>query len=102
MHDTTPIAAVLSRRTFLKHSLIATSGAVLTGSHAALSAASADTASVVAIGSRRELFVDNHLIERLIGKSQQRLHHPVPREIALVHDAPWEGTSCGYHTSTLR
>ena len=50
------------------------------------------------IGSRRELFVDNFLIERLEGKAEPRLHHPIPRELALVHDAPWEGTSSGYHT----
>ena len=49
------------------------------------------------IGSRRELFVDGHLIE-----SQQRawrqLHHPTPRNIAIVHDAPWEGAGSGYHS----
>ncbi|HIE99438.1 MAG TPA: hypothetical protein EYG03_04185 [Planctomycetes bacterium] len=50
------------------------------------------------IGSRRELFVDDYLIDRLTGHTQQMLHHPVAREIALVHDAPWEGTGCGYHS----
>lgn len=50
------------------------------------------------IGSRRELFVDGALVERFAGKTELRLHHPVPQEIALVHDAPWEGTGCGYHS----
>ena len=54
--------------------------------------------ALIHIGSRRELFVDNFLIERLEGKAEPRLHHPIPREIALVHDAPWEGTSSGYHS----
>ncbi len=54
--------------------------------------------TLVHIGSRRELFVDDFLIERLEGKAEPRLHHPIPREIALVHDAPWEGTSSGYHS----
>ena len=27
-----------------------------------------------------------------------RLNKPVPREVALVHDAPWEGNTCCYHT----
>ena len=27
-----------------------------------------------------------------------RLHQPVRREAVLVHDAPWEGNVCGYHT----
>ncbi len=50
------------------------------------------------IGSRRELFVDDFLIEKLSGEAELRLHHPTPRELAIVHDAPWEGTSSGYHT----
>ncbi len=58
----------------------------------------ASAADPVAIGSRRELFVDDHLIETLTGKAQQRLHHPQPREIAITHDAPWEGSGSGYHS----
>jgi hypothetical protein len=51
------------------------------------------------IGSRRELFVDDFLIERLGGGAALRLHHPEPREIVLVLDAPWEGSgSSGYHS----
>ena len=51
-----------------------------------------------AIGARRELFVDDALIERLDGGAELRLHHPEPREIALVHDAAWEGSGSGYHS----
>ncbi len=54
--------------------------------------------AVTVIGGRRELFVDSALIESLKGSAQQRLHHPEPREIAIEHDAPWEGTGCGYHS----
>jgi len=50
------------------------------------------------IGSRRELFVDGTLIDKLVGGASQRMHQPVPQEIALRHDAPWEGTGCGYHS----
>lgn len=53
---------------------------------------------VIDLGSRRELFVDSHVIERLAGKASLRLHHPVPREIVIVHDSPWEGTGSGYHS----
>jgi len=49
------------------------------------------------IGSRRELFVDHHLIERLNG-AELRLHPPTPREVAIVHDKPWEGNGCCYVT----
>ena len=55
-------------------------------------------AEPVDIGSRRELFVDDHLIEQLTGNAELRLHHPTPREIAIVHDAPWEGTASSSHT----
>lgn len=53
--------------------------------------------SPVHIGSRRELLVDDFLIERFTGQARLRLHHPERREIALVHDAPWEGSGTGYH-----
>ena len=49
------------------------------------------------IGSRRELFLDSTLVEELTN-AERRLHHPVAREIAIVHDAPWEGAGSGYHT----
>ena len=52
----------------------------------------------VDIGSRRELFIDNYLIEKLSGKAEQRIHHPIQKEIVLVHDAPWEGSGSGYHS----
>ncbi len=51
----------------------------------------------IEIGTRRELFVDGYLIDKLVD-AQRRLHHPVPREIAIVHDAPWEGAGSGYHS----
>lgn len=54
----------------------------------------------IAIGHRRELFVDSHLIESLDG-AQRSLHHPVAREIAIVHDEPWEGAGCGYHSIVI-
>lgn len=50
------------------------------------------------VGSRRELFVDDYLIESLAGKAELRLNHPVARELVLEHDAPWEGTGSGYHS----
>lgn len=51
----------------------------------------------LAIGDRRELFVDNRLVESL-RDARRELHHPVPREIAITHDAPWEGAGSGYHS----
>jgi len=52
----------------------------------------------VALCSRRELLVDRFLIERLSGGAKLVLHHPVPREVVLVTNKPWEGNTCGYFT----
>lgn len=52
----------------------------------------------LAIGSRRELFVDDFLIGQLKGGAVQRLHQPQQREIVLLHDQPWEGSGSGYHS----
>jgi len=52
----------------------------------------------IAIGSRLELIIDDHFIAELTGKAELRMHHPIPREVAIVHDAPWEGNNCAYHT----
>ncbi len=52
----------------------------------------------IAIGSRLELLLDDFLVERLTGSATQRLHHPVPREAALVTDQPWEGNGTCYLT----
>lgn len=60
--------------------------------------AEAAAAAVTDIGSRRELFVEDSLIERLAGEATLRMHHPVPREIVLEHNEPWEGTGSGYHS----
>lgn len=51
---------------------------------------------VINIGSRRELMLDDFLIDRLDGAIHHRLHTPVPREVALVTDRPWEGQMCNY------
>ena len=56
----------------------------------------AGQADAIDIGSRRELFIDDLLIDRMTG-ARLELHHPIPREVVLVHDQPWEGSGCGYH-----
>ena len=57
----------------------------------------AEAAKPIDIGSRRELFTDTALIQRIGGQLQLRLHHPTPREIVMVHDKPWEGNASTYH-----
>jgi hypothetical protein len=52
----------------------------------------------VEIGSRRELFVDRHLIEKLGGGAKLLLQKPAPREVVVEHSEPWEGNTSAYHT----
>ena len=49
------------------------------------------------IGSRRELFVDHYLIDRL-KNVRLVLNRPRDEGIALKFDKPWEGLFCGYAT----
>ncbi|MBL8178328.1 MAG: hypothetical protein JNK48_26870, partial [Bryobacterales bacterium] len=58
----------------------------------------AQPAQPLALGSRLELMADRFLVERLSGAATHRLHHPTRENIALEHDAPWEGSGTGYHT----
>jgi len=55
-------------------------------------------ADPIRIGSRLELMVDDSLIDRREGKVELLMQRPVPREVAIVHDQPWEGSNCHYHT----
>ncbi len=55
-------------------------------------------ADPIAIGSNRELFLDNHVIEKISGDAQLALQQPVPQKVALVTGAPWEGNTCAYYT----
>ncbi len=52
----------------------------------------------VDLADRRELLVDDYLIDHLNGAASLRMHRPVPREIALEFDRPWEGNMGGYAT----
>ena len=81
-----------TRRTFLASSL--TTAAALPLLPAAV--ARAAEPEVLDVGDRLELMIDDYLIDR--ATAEARLHHPIPQEIAVEHDAPWEGNSSGYHS----
>lgn len=59
--------------------------------------ATAQAATPVDVGARRELFVDRHLIDRIDGTTLT-LHRPVDRGPVLKFDHPWEGPFCAYVT----
>ena len=52
----------------------------------------------VKIGSRLELFVDDHLIDEVTGDVRQQLLRPEPRDVVFVADESWEGNTSGYYT----
>ncbi len=58
----------------------------------------AEDSIAIDIADRRELFVDSFLVQALEGEARQILHHPVPREVVLVSDRPWEGNGLNYVT----
>ncbi len=59
--------------------------------------AAAEQSLTADIGSRRELFVDRFLIEKLDGAGL-KLHSPRPAGTVLEFNRPYEGVFCGYVT----
>jgi len=54
-------------------------------------------ASPIEIGTRLELFIDSHLIDRLEG-TRLKLHEPRPAGSALTRRDPWDGNYFDYGT----
>lgn len=90
--------AKLNRRNWLKTATALSAAASMPACFLRAAPASAQAAlEIREIGSRRELFVDHWLLDRLDGV-ELRLHSPAPREVVMVCDAAWEGSGCGYET----
>ncbi len=53
--------------------------------------------AVIDLGTRRELFVDRFLIDKLTG-AELRLQTPRDEGNVLAFDKPWEGAFCAYVT----
>lgn len=49
-------------------------------------------------GTGLELFADNQLIESLDGSAVLKIHEPIPREVVLITDAPWESNTSACFT----
>jgi len=58
---------------------------------------SAASPAVTDLGDRRELFVDEFLIQQKTNL-ELKLHSPVPKEVVMVRDAPWEGSGSHFET----
>jgi hypothetical protein len=57
----------------------------------------AEPHAVIDVGSRRELFVDQLLIQKMTN-AELRLHRPIDRGPVLKFDEPWEGPFSAYVT----
>ena len=55
----------------------------------------ADGDEPIRLGSERELFCDDYLVESMTN-CELLVHHPVRENIAIENDAPWEGNGGGY------
>lgn len=71
--------------------------ASLSGLAAGAAAEQLASGGPIALGARRELFVDRFLIDRLTDATLT-LNYPHDEGIALRFDKPWEGRFCGYAT----
>jgi len=49
----------------------------------------------ITVGSVRQLFIDNYLVDRMDGAAL-KLHPPVSTETVLEPDSPWEGQTLAY------
>ena len=58
----------------------------------------ASAQGVIDVGSRRELFVDDYLVDTLSGAAAYDLKKPQAQEVSLVTGEPWEGNTSGYFT----
>lgn len=91
---------MLTRRDWMRSTALL--GVAATGyTNAALTVRSQEPGSgnseAIDIGSRRELFVDQYLIDRLDGVRLE-LHRPTRREVVFRTDAPWEGNGSAYQS----
>ena len=50
------------------------------------------------IGNRRELFVDEYLIESIDESLSLQVKRPDPQEVIFEADEPWEGNTSGYYS----
>lgn len=66
--------------------------------HQAAQCQRVQAADAIEIGERRELFVDDALIDETAGDLALKLHRPQPAEVVLTTDKPWEGNTSAYYT----
>ncbi|MEW4567038.1 hypothetical protein AB1L88_04145 [Tautonia sp. JC769] len=87
----------MDRRQWLQCSA-AMAGVSVTGGAVGIGRSDDRPEGALEIGSRRELFIDRFLVDRLGGAASFALARPRDEGVALAFDRPWEGAFCGYAT----
>lgn len=85
----------LTRRQWLAKSALG--AGVLTTARFPAATRAAEASALLALGTRRELFLDDFLIAQLEG-AELKAHQPAPRDVVITCDAPWEGNTSAYYT----
>ena len=52
---------------------------------------------MINIGKRREVFFDDAMIDTEKTTASKKLHECIRRDLAILHDEPWEGDCSNYH-----
>ncbi|MEQ9408855.1 MAG: hypothetical protein RIK87_14055 [Fuerstiella sp.] len=55
-------------------------------------------ADPIDLGTRRELFVDDYLVDGLPDSVSLEVQRPEPAEVVFVTGEPWEGNTCAYYS----
>lgn len=63
-----------------------------------VSNAGASAADPIALESRRELFVDEFLLDSMSDGVSLQVQRPEPQEVVLVTGESWEGNTCAYYS----
>ena len=91
----------MKRRQFLGASAGVFAAGTVVSANSATRDLSVAANDVYDMGKRRELFVDDFLVDTIEGELNYRLHSPQPQEKVIRQDKPWEGNASSYHTCLL-
>lgn len=88
----------MKRRQFLGAGAGVLAAGTVVSANSATRGLSVPASDVYDMGNRRELFVDDFLVDTIEGELNYRLHSPHPQEQVIRQDKPWEGNASSYHT----
>jgi len=57
-----------------------------------------NAADPIDVGKRRELFVDDYLIDQMSSGVSLQVQKPTAKDVVLVTGEPWEGNTCAYYS----